>query len=189
MHARLPSTRPPGAASNTVSQSNLGASSGRVISQRLNDFEGFSNVFVRWNGRFQQMSRGSFQGTIHVLSGQCVRLFQVETNQSILTQGMDNASLATFIPITPRNEGTVWQGRRLSTGQLIVKSPNADYHNQTGRDTVLRALLVPVDTIQSANRILTEASGHAKLPIPNRHDDQADRCVLLETPKKLIHHQ
>ena len=111
------------------------------------------------------MSRGSFQGTIHILSGQSVRLFQVETNQSILTQGMDNASLATFIPITPRNEGTVWQGRRLSTGQLIVKSPDADYHNLTSRDTVLRALLVPVETIQSVSRILTGSDTSQPLPL------------------------
>ncbi len=110
------------------------------------------------------MSRGSFQGTIHVLSGQSVRLFQAETNQSILTLGMDNASLVTFIPITPRNEGTFWQGRRLSAGQLIVKSPDADYHNRTGYDTVLRALLVPLETIRNATRILAAIDASETMP-------------------------
>ena len=160
-----PSTSPPVNVSNKVAQSNPGTPSGRVISQVLNDFEGFANVFARWNGRFQQMSRGSFQGAIRVVSGQRVRLFQAETNQSILTQGMDNASLATFIPITPRNEGTVWQGKRLSAGQLIVKSPDAEYHNRTAHDTVLRALLVPVETIRSATRILTGSDPNETMPL------------------------
>ena len=86
--------------------------------------------------------------------GQNVRVFEAETNQSILTRGMDG-EFATFIPITPRNEATLWRGRNLSTGQMIVKLPEAEYHNLTARNTAIRALLVPVQLLEEATRILT----------------------------------
>ena len=98
---------------------------------------------------------------------------------------------------SPRNEGTVWQGRRLSTGQLIVKSPDADYHNLTSRGTVLRALLVPVDTIQSASRILTGSDTNQTFPLwraPRIASEKMERfqrslselmTISLETPEVL----
>ena len=107
------------------------------------DFEDFKNLFAHWDGSFMQLSQGSFRGEIQVASGAGLRLFRVHTNQSLLTQGSDGAAFMTFIPITARNEGTVWQGRRLSRGELIVKSPEVAYHNRTLRDTTITALLVP----------------------------------------------
>lgn len=136
---------------------------GGVVSRQLDDFSGFSEVFARWNGQFQQMSRGKFEGAIHVVSGQVVRVFQAETNQAILTRGMDS-EFATFIPITGRNAATRWSGRRLPPGALIAKLPEAEYNNQTHPNTTIRALLVPVRAIQELTRILTGQSTDLDLP-------------------------
>ena len=78
------------------------------------DFEELQELFANWGGAFMQMSQGSFRGEIQVASGAGLRLFRVHTNQSLLTRGSDSAAFMTFIPITARNEGTLWQGRRLS---------------------------------------------------------------------------
>jgi len=126
----------------------------RAISRKLRNFSEFSEVFAQWNGQFYQMSRGQFQGSIRVIAGQNVRMFEAETNQSILTRGMDS-EFATFIPITTRNEATNWHGRSLSAGQMIVKRPEAEYHNLTARNAKLRALLVPVRLLEDAARILS----------------------------------
>ena len=126
----------------------------RVLSRRLSDFSEFSEVFAQWKGQFCQMSRGQFRGSIHVVAGQNVRVFEAVTNQSILTRGMDG-EFATFIPITPRNEATIWRGRNLSAGQMIVKRPEAEYHNLTARNTAIRALLVPAQLLEESTRILT----------------------------------
>ena len=109
------------------------------------------------------MSRGEFEGAIHVVSGQVVRLFQAETNQAILTRGMDS-EFTTFIPINPRNAATRWAGRRLNPGDLIAKFPEAEYNNQTEPKTIIRALLVPVQTLQEMTRVLAGRSTDAKLP-------------------------
>lgn len=135
----------------------------RVVSRRLDDFSGFSEVFARWNGEFHQMSRGKFAGAIHVVNGEVVRLFQAETNQAILTRGMDS-EFATFIPITVHNASTRWAHRRLSPGALIAKLPEAEYNNQTKPNTAIRALLMPVPAIQEISRILTGQNADRKLP-------------------------
>ncbi len=122
--------------------------------RQLTDFAEFAELFARWRGRFEQMSRGRFEGTLRVVAGGAVRLFEAETNQSLLTRGMDQTSMATFIPITPANERTAWSGRRLATGQLLAKTPEAPYGNLTGRGTVIRALLVPVEVLEDARRVL-----------------------------------
>ncbi len=138
-------------------------SSTRAISRRLNDFSEFSEVFAQWKGQFCQMSRGQFRGSIRVVAGQRVRAFEAETNQSILTRGMDG-EFATFLPITRRNEATIWRGRNLSAGQMIVKLPEAEYHNLTARNTAIRALLVPVQLIEESARILTGGKADFQFP-------------------------
>ena len=148
---------------NAHSQMTLSRLPNGVLSRQLDDASGFSEIFARWNGQFHQMSRGKFQGSIDVVSGQMVRLFQAKTNQAILTRGMDS-EFATFIPITSRNAATRWSGRKLNRGDLIAKFPDAEYNNQTIPDTSIRALLVPVRTLQEMTCILAGGSPEANLP-------------------------
>ena len=131
------------------------APASQVLSRQLHDFDEFSALFGRWDGQFRQISRGAFYGRADRASGQVVHAFRAQTNQAIFTRGMGEASHATFIPITAQNEATVWRGRRLSTGQLIVKGPEAEYCNQTRRNAGITALLVPADTFLYATRTLT----------------------------------
>jgi len=105
----------------------------RALSRRLDDFEDFQSVFAQWTGAFRQMSRGEFRGAVQVASGGLLRVFQAETNQSILTRGLDSSPYVTFIPIIPENAATVWQGRRLSEGQLIVKGPEVAHSDERDR--------------------------------------------------------
>jgi AraC family ethanolamine operon transcriptional activator len=124
-------------------------------SRQLNDSEDFAQLFGKWGGQFHQMSRGEFRGSMQMAGGPVLRVFQAKTNQEVLTRGVDQVPFATFVPITPWNARTTWQGRRLSAGQLIAKGPNIEYFNQTSHAAVLRVLLVPVPTIEDAIYTLT----------------------------------
>ena len=114
----------------------------------LDDFEDFRLIFGKWGGQFQQISRGRFKGVARVYAGSMLRAFHVETNQAIFTRGLDRKDWVTIIPITALNESTLWRGRRVPRGRLLVKGPEVEYYNQTSRDTVIRALLVPVHIIE-----------------------------------------
>ncbi len=140
-----------------------GRSSGRAFSARLQNFDGFCDLFGQWIGEFRQLSRGPFQGEAQLVQGRDVGIFRAETNQSLLTRGLDNSGFATFIPITRQNQASVWQGgRRLSAGQLIAKSPDIEYHNRTHRGDVIVGLFVPVQTLAAATRALTGADSPGK---------------------------
>ena len=133
------------------------------IERELTSFDELQQCFSSWNGRFDQISRGTFRGSLRVVQGRYLRAFSVEANQSILTRGGDEPGVSTFIPVTERNEQTIWQYRRLTPGQLIVKSPDVDYHNQTRRDAVVTGILVPSETIRRAALVLRRRDLHQKL--------------------------
>lgn len=163
-----------------------------LFARQLQDFEQLSAALAPWKGEFQQMSRGRFQGSVQVVTGRHLRLFQVDSNQSILTRGMDNAACITFIPITSGSEATVWQGRSLSAGQMIVKGPDVAYHNQTSRDAQVRGLLVPAQAFRDAACILTqhEAEGlsdtwSAIRPCP-QHLQQLQRALDAMTRRAAV---
>jgi len=137
----------------------------RVLSKRLHDFEDFRQLFGQWNGEFQQLSRGEFRGSIQVLQGRVVRLIQAASNQAILARGTDSDAFATFIPITARNESTIWQGNRsLRRGQLIAKRPEVGYANNNRRGWTIRALLVPKEALERSIAVLTGKDPEEVMP-------------------------
>jgi AraC family ethanolamine operon transcriptional activator len=115
-----------------------------ITVHELTDFEDFSCLFGAWGGRFQQTSRGRFKGSAITYQGKRVSAFRAETNQAIFTRGLDNTEMVTVIPITEANETTSWRGREITRGHLLVKGPYIEYYNQTSRNTVINALLVPL---------------------------------------------
>jgi len=116
--------------------------------QQLADFEEFRYLFGQWGGQFQQTSRGTFLGEARLYVGKSLRAFHADTNQAIFTRGLDASDFTTVIPINAGNAATHWRGRKLAIGQLLIKGPDVEYYNQTARNTVIRALLVPVRTIE-----------------------------------------
>jgi len=124
--------------------------SARVVVRRLNDVEALPGLFGRWEGDFHQLSRGRFDAAVRVAVGRFVRIFEVRSNQAILTRGLDHAGHVSFIPVTADNEACLWQRHRLVRGQLIAKGPDVAFHQQTSRDATVRCLLVPEDTLREA---------------------------------------
>jgi AraC-like DNA-binding protein len=128
-----------------------------LIVRELKDFDDFRDLFGAWGGQFQQISRGRFRGTAAIYAGLYVRAFRAETNQAIFTRGLDQTDLVTVIPITAGNENTSWRGRQLAKGNLLIKGPDVEYYNQTTRNTVIDALLVPLDTFTTMAGSFTDA--------------------------------
>ncbi|MFC1681073.1 helix-turn-helix domain-containing protein [Pseudomonadota bacterium] len=120
-----------------------------LIVRELADFDEFHDLFGAWGGQFQQTSRGRFSGAAAIYAGLSVRAFRATTNQAIFTRGLDQSDLVTVIPITEDNENTFWRGRQLTKGNLLVKGPDVEYYNQTSRNTIIQALLVPLQTFRS----------------------------------------
>lgn len=126
-----------------------------ALSRKLENFDAFGDLFGRWGGHFQQMSRGAFTGHMSLVAGPQLRIFEVATSESIFTRGVDRVPYVSFIPITPQNVGNSWQGRRLEVGNLLLKGPDVEYFNQTRRDSCFQGLLIDAPALREHYQILT----------------------------------
>jgi AraC family ethanolamine operon transcriptional activator len=124
----------------------------RVI--RLTDFEQASSLFSNWQGTFEQLTRGRFEGTLRVIRGRVVRAVAIEGNQCLLLRGRDSAHLFSVYPVTVGNAASVWQGRRLTPGQLVVHGTGAETDHCSGRKTEDLGLSLRPEALEEAARWL-----------------------------------
>jgi AraC family transcriptional regulator, ethanolamine operon transcriptional activator len=123
-----------------------------AFTQDLSDFDQLAAFFVGWEGRFEQLSSGRFEGSLSVVRGRTVRLVSVACNQSILARGRRAPGLFTLYTVNPSNAGGIWQGRRLDPGQWVVHGPEADSNHRTARRFTSAGLSVAAPEMEEAAR-------------------------------------
>ena len=79
---------------------------------RLTDFEQASSLYSSWQGRFEQLTRGRFEGALRVVRGGVIRVAAIAGNQSVRIRGRDSVGLISVWPVIAGNAGCVWNGRR-----------------------------------------------------------------------------
>jgi AraC family ethanolamine operon transcriptional activator len=122
----------------------------RRLQRQLSGFEAFGAAFPLWRGHFTQMSPGAFDGSLTVVAGARLRAFDAASNQALRLEADPDGQTATFIPITARNEGGLWQGRQLDRGALLSRGVDVAYGARTPRDARVTALIVDVATLTQA---------------------------------------
>ncbi|MFO0807790.1 MAG: helix-turn-helix domain-containing protein [Gemmataceae bacterium] len=121
---------------------------------RLTDFEQASSLFSTWQGRFEQITNGHFEGTLRVVRGRVIRVVAIAANQSVLLRGRDAAGLLSVYPVVAGSARNVWQCRRLSPGQLVVHGIDAETdHYSARRADGLGASLRP-EALEEAARVV-----------------------------------
>lgn len=125
---------------------------------RLKDFDDARALFGEWRGRFEQLTCGRFEGMLRVVRGPSVRVVAVEANQRVLLRGRDNAGLFAVYPITAGNAASVWQGRRLTPGQLVVHGTDAEVDHYSARRTKDLGISLRPAVLEEAARVLTPAA-------------------------------
>jgi AraC family ethanolamine operon transcriptional activator len=128
---------------------------GRSFVRRLSDFEEIAEFFSGWDGRFEQLSAGRFEGRLSLVRGRAVRLVSLNCDQVILARGRSAPGLFALYSVTPANAGGRWQGRRLSPGQVVVHGPDADTNHLSSRRFASVGFSVPADFMEAAARPLT----------------------------------
>lgn len=121
---------------------------------RLSDFDQVSGFFAGWEGRFEQLSSGRFEGHLSLVRGREVRLVSLEANQVLLARGRRAPGLFTLYTVTPANAGGIWHGHRLDPGQWVVHGPGAETNHLSGRRTASVGITVQSDLIEAAARSL-----------------------------------
>ncbi len=152
--------------------------SGQSFTRRLSDFDQVACFFAGWDGRFEQLSAGRFEGWLSLVRGGEVRLVSLECNQVILARGRHAPGLFTLYTVTPANAGGLWQGHRLSPGQFVVHGPDAETNHLSARRISTVGFSIQADLIEAAARRLITADlkewprkWMALTPPPDRYSD------------------
>ena len=137
-----------------------------------NDVDDLRRLYPGWEGRFLQVSAGTFRGKVQVVHGQLVRVFRGTTNQVLLTRGASQPGWIDFSPITPRNQRSRWQGRQCDPNHSVVRGAQVGVDNIAARDAEIVTLSAPIDLIRRAADSALQFNGD-----PARIDWQ---CLCVE---------
>ena len=129
----------------------------------LTDFDQVRTVFSSWHGRIEQLSSGRFIGSLGVVRGSVVRLMAIEGNQQVLLRGRDSADMFSVYPVNAGNAGSVWQGRRLTPGQLVLIGTDVESNHQSALKSQNLGVTLRAVDLEEAARVLL-ADDAAKLP-------------------------
>ena len=131
--------------------------SGHSFTSPLSDFDQVAGFFAGWDGRFEQLSSGRFEGRLSLVRGREVRLVSLQCNQVLLARGRLAPGLFALYAVTPANAGGLWQGRRLTPGQFVVHGPDAETNHLSARQLTSVGFSMQADLIEAAARKLTAA--------------------------------
>ncbi|MGE3777067.1 MAG: helix-turn-helix domain-containing protein [Pirellulaceae bacterium] len=120
----------------------------------LADFDEVGALFSNWQGRFEQISSGRFEGVLRVVQGGLVRTIEIKANQRLSLRGHDASDMFSIFPVTAGNCGSLWEGRRLSPGHLVLDDADGEANHFTARRTVYQGAFVHTDTLLEAARSL-----------------------------------
>ena len=130
--------------------------SGETVAEivQLSDFDQARLVFRNWQGQLEQLSCGRFEGVLRIVCGRVVRVVEVEANQRVLIRGHDAAKHLAVYPVTTGNAMSLWQGRLLAPGQLVVNGADTEVDHCSALKTRDLGLSIDPVALNEASRIL-----------------------------------
>lgn len=121
-------------------------------------------MFSSWNGRFEQITSGRFQGKLTVVQGNFIRANCTEGNQSILLRGHANQDRFTIYPVTQDQRNSLWQRRRLDAGTLVLSGSNTESDHCSARRVRSIGLSIPSKLLELAASLVRQVdAGQAPL--------------------------
>lgn len=137
-----------------------------TIARRLIHFSDsgqLADFFVGWNGKFEQISTGNFAGSLDVVKGASVRVVSAQFNQKLLVRGHAAPGLCSFYLVERGNADSLWHGRQLSPGQIVMHGPQGTTDHRTARRSIDYGLTMAAEEFHESVRTLLGAT-HPAIP-------------------------
>jgi AraC family ethanolamine operon transcriptional activator len=157
---------------------------------QFSDSDQLSEFFIGWDGRFEQLTAGKFAGSLHIAQGPLVRVVSARFNQKLLLHGHAGSGLSSIYLVDEGNADSLWHGRRLSPGQIVMHGPQATTDHRTARPSADFGLTMSADKL--ANSIRTLLGGeHPGIPPTWSVFDSEPRAyaALLQRIRTLLNHR
>jgi AraC family ethanolamine operon transcriptional activator len=110
--------------------------------------------FRPWELRFRQLGGGSFRGELKLLQLGRAQIVRASGNRRLLALGSAPPGSFGFAPVLPRNEGSIWRGRRCKTGQVVTIDPGQEADHITAADYEFVSLTVDGDFFRECAAVL-----------------------------------
>lgn len=99
----------------------------------ITDCDRFVSLFPVWHGRFEQVTRGRFVGTVQTVRGRQSYAHVATTNQAVRIRGRETVGVLSVGLVVAENTGCLWQGRRLDAGCLVIRGGDVPADHVTSR--------------------------------------------------------
>lgn len=129
----------------------------RVV--HLSDFDQASQFFPHFNGRFEQISRGVFQGRLQFVLGETTRIVQIDSNQQVVLKGDEASGLMGIYPVLAQNSASLWRGKRLQQGQVVVHGPGTHVNHLAARRSSSFGVSLDPEQFMETARVLLDSDG------------------------------
>ena len=129
----------------------------RPFEFRIDDFDHLVQLLSRWDGRFEQLSCGRFEGILRVRRGQQLYAHLATANQAIMVRARERPGLVTLALVLPESTGCVWQGKRLDAGFLVVRSGDVEVDHRTSKNALNLSIAVDEESLYRTAQRLTRA--------------------------------
>lgn len=120
----------------------------------LTDIDQLRALFSNWRGSFKQLSAGQFSARLQVVRGERIRAIAIKANQRVILRGADAPDRVSFYPVTEACGASIWQGRRLAPGQLVLHGADTETDHCSSKFTSTRGLSIRHEELEAAARTL-----------------------------------
>lgn len=123
-------------------------------SVRLQHVEHAQYMFSKWQGQFEQLTRGRIDGVFQRSRGNLLEVKSIKVNQRVQLRGRELAGYFTVFPITVTNAASIWQGRELQPGQMVINSVDIEVDHCSSRVYESMGLSLPFSYLENAAQAL-----------------------------------
>jgi AraC family ethanolamine operon transcriptional activator len=127
---------------------------GSFLSLQTRDFDELALGFQNWDAEFRQLSRGAFEGSLHVLQVGGIQVIQVRANRVLQAQGVQREKRLLFSLVTRKNAGALWKGQHLRPGQIRLTAPGEEMDHRTAAGFEVLALNVVPEVLEKTAEVL-----------------------------------
>lgn len=121
----------------------------------LTDIDQLAGVYANWQGRIEQISAGALRSELHIVSGPNFRAFSINMNQRVRIRGKDASGLFWINPVSSGSSGSLWQGRKLDVGNLVLLGLDNMVDHLSARNTIQQSVGFQPAVVEEAIRSLS----------------------------------
>ncbi len=117
------------------------------------DFDQFANVLASWNTSIDQITSGSFHGSVCLASAGGCQYFHLTMNQSLEIKGRDDVGGFLFLPIHDGNFRSRHRTHGLEKGTLGILIPEQRINHFSAPNSQTSGFKVPGPLVESIGRL------------------------------------